>query len=64
LPALLQLLASHVNDPQPISGAVRKGVAEFMRTHKEEWEQSFRDRFTEEQLDALSSVQGAATYVA
>ena len=64
LPALLAQLAVHVNDPQPVSGAVRKAVGEFLRTHKEEWESHFKDKFTEEQLDALTSVQSAPTYFA
>ena len=64
LPALLAQLSQYVNDPQPVSGAVRKGVGEFMRTHKEEWDQSFKEKFTEEQLDALTSVQSAPTYFA
>ena len=42
LPALLAQLVTHVNDPQPVSGAVRKGVGEFMTTHKDEWEMSFK----------------------
>ena len=64
LPALLAQLSTYVNDPQPVSGAVRKGVGEFMRTHKDEWEMTFRDKFTEEQLDAVTSVQSAPTYFA
>ena len=63
LPEVLRVLSGFVNDPQPVSGAVRKGFAEFLRTHKEEWE-SFKERFTEEQLDALNSVQSAPTYFA
>ena len=63
LPEVLRLLSGSVNDPQPVSGAVRKGFAEFLRTHKEEWE-AFKERFTEAQLDAVNSVQSAPTYFA
>ena len=63
LPEVLRVLAGYVNDPQPVSGAVRKGFAEFLRTHKEEWE-AFKERFTERQLDAVNSVQSAPTYFA
>ncbi len=64
LPALLAQLSTYVNDPQPVSGAVRKAIGEFLRLHKEEWEQNFKEKFTEEQLDAVMSVQSAPTYFA
>ena len=63
LPEVLRVLSGYVNDPQPVAGDVRKGFAEFMRTHKEEWE-AFKEKFTAEQLDAVNGVQSAPTYFA
>jgi hypothetical protein len=63
LPNLLDALTKLVNSPQPISTSIRKGFAEFVRTHSDEWSR-FKLQFTEEQLDAINAVNSAPTYFA
>lgn len=50
-------------DPEPIKTPLSKLFSEFRRTHKDSWEAQ-RLLFTEEELDALNSVQMAPTYFA
>jgi len=63
LPPLLAELSSHVNEPAPISSAVKKTFGDFIRTHQDEWEE-FKLKFSEQELEALQSVQSAPTYFA
>jgi len=63
LPSVLAFLADHVNDPAPIRGPLRTLFAEFKRTHKDEWH-IFKEKFTEDELEALNAVVFAPTYFA
>jgi len=49
LPGVLDLLADHANDPYPLNTTVKATVAEFKRTHQDNWEEC-RQAFTEDQL--------------
>lgn len=49
LPAVLELLAAHAQDPFPLCTEVQATVAEFKRTHHDNWAEC-RAAFSEEQL--------------
>lgn len=64
LPLLLVHLASHLHDPQPIAGSVRRTLAHFKRTHADEWETEHRAKFSEQQLAALTDALVSPNYYA
>ena len=64
LPALLVRLASHLHDPQPIAGSVRRTLAHFKRTHADEWDTEHRAKFSEQQLSALTDALVSPNYYA
>jgi len=62
LPKLLVYAASHWNDPTPIKEAVRASFADFWRTHYDEWEVRFMEKFNADQLALLSETRNAQNY--
>eukprot|EP01117_Protostelium_nocturnum_P014203 TRINITY_DN5382_c0_g1_i1.p1 TRINITY_DN5382_c0_g1~~TRINITY_DN5382_c0_g1_i1.p1 ORF type:complete len:1737 (-),score=731.81 TRINITY_DN5382_c0_g1_i1:169-5379(-) len=62
MPELLSDLSTHINDPMPLKETVRSTFAEFWRTHLDEWEVNFKDRFTQNQLDNISGTQHTQNY--
>ena len=52
VPNALVLICSVVNDPGPASGIIKRALANFKRTHNDEWSQHMT-KFTEIQLDCL-----------
>lgn len=63
MPSVLVILADCINDPQPISTSVKRIFADFMRTHRDEW-QSHKLAFTEEQLERVSELLVSPSYYA
>ncbi|XP_065838430.1 proteasome activator complex subunit 4-like [Oscarella lobularis] len=60
-PDMLMTLANHVNDPASIQETVRKTVANFKDSHRDDWE--FHKRhFTEDQLATLSGLLVSPNY--
>ncbi|KAM3176516.1 hypothetical protein ACTXT7_006387 [Hymenolepis weldensis] len=56
LPAVIAEVAHHANDPQPIGNFVSETLMEYSRSHADQWMIRDRDKFTEEQLEAYTSV--------
>merc|ERR1719223_1495185 len=63
LPAVLAFLTDYAKDPAPVKKHLQHLFAEFRRTHRDEWP-IFKEKFTEEQLDAISTMQMAPSYFA
>ncbi len=63
LPQILADLAAHASDPNPVGPAVKGCIAEFRRTHADNWE-AHRAVFTEEQLADVLNVTSSSTYFA
>ncbi|CAN8070175.1 unnamed protein product [Agarophyton chilense] len=63
MPKVLVELSSCVNDPPPISTDVRKVFADFMRTHRDEW-QLHKLAFTPDELDIVSELTISPSYYA
>ncbi|KAI0566264.1 Proteasome activator complex subunit 4 [Gracilaria domingensis] len=63
MPKVLVELSSCVNDPPPISTDVRKLFADFMRTHRDEW-QLHKQAFTADELEIVSELTISPSYYA
>jgi len=63
LPPIVQHFVAFTNDPQPIAETVEKTIKNFWRTHQDTWHIE-KSKFTEEQLEALSTIQVSTTYYA
>lgn len=63
LPSVLVALSGCVNDPPPISTGVRELFADFMRTHRDEW-QTHKQAFTPDELDIVSELMISPSYYA
>lgn len=63
VPGLLALLTRFIHDRHPIGAAARRTFGEFKRTHGGRWEEH-REKFTEDQLDAISELLVAPAYYA
>lgn len=63
VPAIVAFLAGNIKDMPPIKAGLRSLFASFKSTHQDEW-QTFKEKFTEEQLDALAGVEIAPSYFA
>lgn len=63
MPQVLVDLSGSVNDPPPISTDVRKLFADFMRTHRDEW-QTHKEKFTADQLEIVSELTVSPSYYA
>lgn len=63
MPKVLVALSNCVNDPPPISTSVKKLFADFMRTHRDEW-QMHKKAFTEDELDIVSELLVSPSYYA
>lgn len=56
-------LARHTNAPDPIPATIRAALADFRRTHHDDWPKH-RDQLTEEELDLLADLTSPPTYCA
>lgn len=60
---VLAELARHTNAPDPIPATIRTSLAEFRRTHQDDW-QKHRDQLTEVELDLLADLTSPPSYCA
>ncbi|KAJ1621313.1 hypothetical protein T492DRAFT_887213 [Pavlovales sp. CCMP2436] len=63
LPPVLELLVGHANDPFPVNKEVKATVAEFKRTHQDNWEECCA-AFSEEQLSRILDNSSALAHYA
>eukprot|EP00173_Palmaria_palmata_P002970 Plantae.Rhodophyta-Palmaria_palmata.ctg3089.p1 GENE.Plantae.Rhodophyta-Palmaria_palmata.ctg3089~~Plantae.Rhodophyta-Palmaria_palmata.ctg3089.p1 ORF type:complete len:458 (+),score=99.71 Plantae.Rhodophyta-Palmaria_palmata.ctg3089:144-1376(+) len=63
LPSVLVALTDCINDPPPISTATQKIFADFMRTHRDEW-QTHKLAFSEDELERVSELMISPSYYA
>ena len=63
LPRVLAALAAHAGDPAPIAATVKRAVADFRRTHHDNWAQH-QQAFTPEQLSEVMNVGAGGSYFA
>ncbi|XP_052744002.1 proteasome activator complex subunit 4A isoform X2 [Bicyclus anynana] len=60
---VLTELARHTSAPDPIPATIRKALADFRRTHQDDWTKH-REQLTEEELDLLADLTSPPTYCA
>lgn len=60
---VLAELARHTSAPDPVPATIRTVLAEFRRTHQDDWPKH-RDRLTEEELDLLADLTSPPSYCA
>ncbi|KAJ2953222.1 hypothetical protein O0L34_g801 [Tuta absoluta] len=60
---VLAELARHTSAPDPVPATIRKALAEFRRTHHDDW-QRHRDQLTQDELDLLADLTSPPTYCA
>jgi proteasome activator subunit 4 len=63
MPRLLTALTPYINDRYPIHETAKHVFTEFKRTHGDTWKEE-REKFTEEELDAISELLLAPSYYA
>uniref|UniRef100_A0A2A4JML8 Proteasome activator complex subunit 4 C-terminal domain-containing protein n=1 Tax=Heliothis virescens TaxID=7102 RepID=A0A2A4JML8_HELVI len=63
LGAVLAELARHTSAPDPVPAAIRAALADFRRTHQDDWPRH-RDQLTEEELDLLADLTSPPSYCA
>lgn len=63
MPAILVALSNCVNDPPPISTTVKSLFADFMRTHRDEW-QDHKQAFTDHELEIVLDLLVSPSYYA
>lgn len=60
---VLSELARHTSAPDPVPATIRKALADFRRTHHDDWPKH-REQLTEEELDLLADLTSPPTYCA
>lgn len=60
---VLAELARHTSAPDPVPATIRKALADFRRTHHDDWPKH-REQLTEEELDLLADLTSPPTYCA
>lgn len=63
LGSVLAELARHTSAPDPIPATIRAALADFRRTHQDDWLRH-RDKLTEEELDLLADLTSPPSYCA
>ncbi|CAH0594191.1 unnamed protein product [Chrysodeixis includens] len=63
LGAVLAELARHTSAPDPVPATIRAALADFRRTHQDDWPRH-RDNLTEEELDLLADLTSPPSYCA
>ncbi|GBP54341.1 Proteasome activator complex subunit 4 [Eumeta japonica] len=61
--AVLYELSKHTNAPEPIPSSIRTTLADFRRTHQDDWPKH-REALTAEELDLLAELTSPPTYCA
>eukprot|EP00735_Rhodelphis_limneticus_P010370 TRINITY_DN3105_c0_g1::TRINITY_DN3105_c0_g1_i1::g.3567::m.3567 TRINITY_DN3105_c0_g1::TRINITY_DN3105_c0_g1_i1::g.3567 ORF type:complete len:1863 (+),score=524.64,sp/F1QFR9/PSM4A_DANRE/26.64/9e-42,sp/F1QFR9/PSM4A_DANRE/22.76/2e-37,DUF3437/PF11919.3/46,DUF3437/PF11919.3/7.2e+03,DUF3437/PF11919.3/2.4e-26,HEAT/PF02985.17/1.3e+03,HEAT/PF02985.17/7.4e+03,HEAT/PF02985.17/9,HEAT/PF02985.17/0.064,HEAT_2/PF13646.1/4.9e+03,HEAT_2/PF13646.1/4.8e+03,HEAT_2/PF13646.1/0.05,HEAT_2/PF13646.1/0.014 TRINITY_DN3105_ len=57
LPDILVALAAHRDDPLPMKKTVQRAFGEFWRTHIDQWDETYRMKFSEDQLDTINGTR-------
>lgn len=60
---VLAELARHTSAPDPIPATIRSSLADFRRTHQDDWPKH-REQLTEEELDLLADLTSPPSYCA
>ncbi|CAH4031865.1 unnamed protein product [Pieris brassicae] len=60
---VLTELARHTNAPDPIPATIRTALADFKRTHQDDWPKH-REQLTEDELDLLADLTSPPSYCA
>ncbi|CAH0400452.1 unnamed protein product [Chilo suppressalis] len=60
---VLAELSRHTSAPDPIPATIRTALADFRRTHQDDWPKH-RDQLTEEELDLLADLTSPPSYCA
>ncbi|XP_053613915.1 proteasome activator complex subunit 4B-like isoform X2 [Plodia interpunctella] len=60
---VLAQLARHTSAPDPIPATIRTALADFRRTHQDDWPKH-REQLTEEELDLLADLTSPPSYCA
>ncbi|XP_039757771.1 proteasome activator complex subunit 4A-like isoform X2 [Pararge aegeria] len=60
---VLAELARHTSAPDPIPATIRTALADFRRTHQDDWSKH-REQLTEEELDLLADLTSPPSYCA
>lgn len=60
---VLAELARHTSAPDPIPATIRTALADFRRTHQDDWPKH-REQLTEEELDLLADLTSPPSYCA
>ncbi|XP_075982496.1 proteasome activator complex subunit 4-like isoform X2 [Anticarsia gemmatalis] len=60
---VLAELARHTSAPDPVPAAIRAALADFRRTHQDDWPKH-REQLTEEELDLLADLTSPPSYCA
>ncbi|XP_063387134.1 proteasome activator complex subunit 4B-like isoform X1 [Cydia fagiglandana] len=60
---VLAELARHTSAPDPVPAAIRAALADFRRTHQDDWPRH-RDQLTQEELDLLADLTSPPSYCA
>lgn len=60
---VLAELARHTSAPDPIPATIRDALADFRRTHQDDWPKH-REQLTEEELDLLADLTSPPSYCA
>lgn len=63
MPSVLVALTDCINDPPPISTSTKTIFADFMRTHRDEW-QAHKLAFSEDELERVSDLMVSPSYYA
>lgn len=63
LGAVLAELARHTSAPDPVPATIRAALADFRRTHQDDWPRH-RENLTEEELDLLADLTSPPSYCA
>ncbi|KAJ8723976.1 hypothetical protein PYW07_007956 [Mythimna separata] len=63
LGAVLAELARHTAAPDPVPATIRAALADFRRTHQDDWAKH-RDQLSEEELDLLADLTSPPSYCA
>ena len=61
MPEVISFLSRFDRERHPIGSAVKKTIAEFKRTHNEQWH-ILKHQFTSEQLNDIQDVSGLHSY--
>ncbi|XP_028036645.1 proteasome activator complex subunit 4-like isoform X2 [Bombyx mandarina] len=60
---VLSELSRHTNAPDPVPATIRRALADFRRTHQDDWPKH-RDQLSEDELDMLADLTSPPSYFA